>query len=275
LAVDDVGANAGTLSMLAILEPDLIKLDLRVVQGEPTPAIARILDCVYAESERTGATILAEGIETARHASFARSMGAVLAQGRHLGRPRPMPPLPQPPMQPIRLRSWQGLTVRTPFDATSDCPTSRATARLLLPLGMQVAAGGVDLIESAMLLAVFPKTHMFGAAEHGRFARLAQHGVITGVLGPDIPAHPGGGIRGGQLDSDDVLNGEWAIVGLSPHTAGAMLARAIPRSRADFEFAVTHDRRRVIAAARCLLRRLGPAEGHGPTDVTWDDENSM
>ena len=92
------------------------------------------------------------------------------------------------------------------------------------------------------------------------------------MLGPGIPAHSGGGIRGGHLDTEDALKTEWAIVGLSPHTAGAMLARAIPGKPSEFEFAVTHDRQRVVAAARCLLRRLGPAEGQSPTGITWDDE---
>ncbi len=271
LAVDDVGANAGTLSMLAILEPDLIKLDLQVVQGKPTPAIAKILNCVYAESERTDATILAEGVQGPRHASAARSIGATLAQGRYLGRPGPIATTPPVPPHALSMQSRPISTVPTPFDAVRGRPVSRATARMLHPVGLQVAYDGVDLIESATLLALFPDSHMFGATEHNRFSRLARQGVLAGVLGPGIATHPGGGIRGGHLDPDDALNTEWAIVGLSPHTAGAMLARAIPGTRSEFAFAVTHDRRRVVAAARCLLRRLGPAEGQSPTDITWED----
>ena len=271
LAVDDVGANAGTLSMLAILEPDLIKLDLPVVQGKPTPAIAKILNCVYAQSERTNATILAEGVEGPRHASAARSIGAALAQGRYFGRPGPIPTHPSAPPYALSVQSRPVSIVRTPFEAIRGRPTSRATARLLHPVGLQVAFDGVDLVESATLLALFPQPHMFGPAEHNRFSRLARQGVLAGVLGPGMATHPGGGIRGGHLDPDDVLNTEWAVVGLSPHTAGAMLARAIPGTRSEFAFAVTHDRRRVVAAARCLLRRLGPAEGQSPTGITWED----
>lgn len=270
LAVDDVGANAGTLSMLAILEPELIKLDLQVVQGKPTPAIAKILNCVYAESERTSAIIVAEGVQGSRHARAAASIGAMLAQGQYFGRPGPIPTSPPAPPNALSVQASPVSIVPTPFDAARGRPTSRATARLLHPVGLQVAYDGVDLIESATLLALFPDPHMFGSTEYNRFSRLARQGVLAGVLGPGIAAHPGGGIRGGQLDPDDALNAEWAIVGLSPHTAGAMLARAIPGTRSEFAFAVTHDRRRVIAAARCLLRRLGPAEGKSPTDITWE-----
>jgi hypothetical protein len=37
-----------------------------------------------------------------------------------------------------------------------------------------------------------------------------------------------------------------------------VLARQIPEAASQFEFGVTHDRQRIIPAARCLLRRLGP-----------------
>lgn len=261
LAVDDVGANIRTLSMLSLLEPELIKLDLQMVHSEPTPAMARILDSVFAEAERSGATVLAEGVETARQADFARSMGVELGQGRYFGRPRAMPTRPQPPEQPLRIEPRPTTTVRLPFDATRGLRTSRATPRLLLPLGLQVGLAGVDSAESATLLALVPRPKLFGDVEFGNFARLAGQGVLTGVLGSGISEEPGSGIRGGSMEADDLLKREWAVVGLSSHSAGAMLARAVPGSRTEYEFAVTHDRERVIAAARCLLRRLGPAEG--------------
>lgn len=88
----------------------------------------------------------------------------------------------------------------------------------------------------------------------------------------DEAARPGDGIRGGHIDVGGVFTGQWAVVALGPHIAGAMLARAAPGSHSKFEFTVTHDRQRVTAAARCLLRWLGPTEGRSPTDITWDNQ---
>jgi EAL domain-containing protein (putative c-di-GMP-specific phosphodiesterase class I) len=59
----------------------VIKLDLRLVQGQPSPEQAAIVSAVAAERERTGAAILAEGIETEEHLLVARSLGATLGQG--------------------------------------------------------------------------------------------------------------------------------------------------------------------------------------------------
>jgi DICT domain-containing protein len=56
------------------------------------------------------------------------------------------------------------------------------------------------------------------------------------------------------------LASEWTVVVLSPHFAGALIARDMGDPRRDvdrrFEFVVTHDRHRVTAAARCLVDRV-------------------
>jgi hypothetical protein len=49
---------------LPFVDPEVIKLDLRLVQERPSPAIAAIVHAVNAQSERSGAVLLAEGIET-------------------------------------------------------------------------------------------------------------------------------------------------------------------------------------------------------------------
>jgi hypothetical protein len=57
---------------------------------------------------------------------------------------------------------------------------------------------------------------------------------------------------------DWTLDRQWALLALSPSAAGALIARAVPDS-AEFEYAITHDRQRVVTAARCLFRRFGPS----------------
>jgi EAL domain-containing protein (putative c-di-GMP-specific phosphodiesterase class I) len=65
VALDDVGAEPASLAVMPFVRPDVIKLDLRLIQGRTTAEVARIVNAVGAQSERTGAHILAEGIETA------------------------------------------------------------------------------------------------------------------------------------------------------------------------------------------------------------------
>jgi EAL domain-containing protein (putative c-di-GMP-specific phosphodiesterase class I) len=87
VALDDVGAEPAGLAVLPFVRPDAIKLDLRLVQGRSSAEEARIVNAVRAQAEATGARILAEGVETRRHAEVAQAMGATVGQGWLYGRP--------------------------------------------------------------------------------------------------------------------------------------------------------------------------------------------
>ena len=56
VALDDVGTEADTLAMMALLAPEVIKLDLALVQGSPDAEIAEVVHAVAAQAERSGAT---------------------------------------------------------------------------------------------------------------------------------------------------------------------------------------------------------------------------
>src|ERR1700761_6484302 len=76
---------------MPFLAPDVIKLDRGLTQDLVPPSVgARVINAVRAEAERSGATILAEGIETERHLERALAMGAKLGQGWLFGRPGPL-----------------------------------------------------------------------------------------------------------------------------------------------------------------------------------------
>src|SRR4051812_6699829 len=92
VALDDVGADRRSLALMPFVAPDVIKLDLRLVQDHPSPAIAAIVHAVNAEAERSGAILLAEGIETPAQREVALALGARYGQGWLFGRPGALPP---------------------------------------------------------------------------------------------------------------------------------------------------------------------------------------
>ncbi|MDQ2755499.1 MAG: EAL domain-containing protein, partial [Actinomycetota bacterium] len=136
IALDDVGAERSSLALLPLLRPDVIKLDLSIVQQQTTGDIAEIVVAVNAEAERSGAVILAEGIETEKHLEFARGLGARLGQGWLLGRPGPLPDLsnmtaPAPGAIPIEHRPGLVLDA-SPFALAAAHSTPRAARKALL-----------------------------------------------------------------------------------------------------------------------------------------------
>jgi EAL domain-containing protein (putative c-di-GMP-specific phosphodiesterase class I) len=126
IALDDVGADVASQAMMPLLRPDVIKLDRSVVQEPTSPAAIAVAYAVRAEANRTGALILAEGIETDQHLAAASALGATLGQGWLLGRPEALPKRIRPPAITLpRLRSSLS-SGATPFDiasATRSSPT--------------------------------------------------------------------------------------------------------------------------------------------------------
>ncbi len=81
IALDDIGADPAALGMISLLAPDVIKLDRGLVQAPPASwAQAYVVNAVLTEASRTGAAVLAEGIETDQHVQAAVAMGATLGQ---------------------------------------------------------------------------------------------------------------------------------------------------------------------------------------------------
>jgi EAL domain-containing protein (putative c-di-GMP-specific phosphodiesterase class I) len=87
IALDDVGAVPDSLALLPFVAPDVIKLDLGLIQRAPSLDQARIMAAVMAYVERTGATLVAEGIETEAHLERAIALGATMGQGWYFGPP--------------------------------------------------------------------------------------------------------------------------------------------------------------------------------------------
>jgi EAL domain-containing protein (putative c-di-GMP-specific phosphodiesterase class I) len=262
IALDDVGEDPRSIALMPLLHPDVIKLDMAFVQQPMTRERARVVHAVAAEAERTGAIVLAEGIETEAHVALARSLGAVLGQGWHFGRPGELRPAPAAPM--IGRPAIDVNSVRdTPFEHLRDRREIRVgTKSQLLQMSLALEEQALLQGESAILLSTFQESRYFPASTRARYASLARDAAFVGALACDLESEPAPGVRGAALDTQDSLRGEWDVVVLGPHFAGAFVARDLGDTGHDgsrrFQYVVTHDRQLVAAAATRLMRRILP-----------------
>jgi EAL domain-containing protein (putative c-di-GMP-specific phosphodiesterase class I) len=258
LALDDVGADVRAMSMLPVIRPDVIKLDLKVTQGAPSPEAMTVLHLAYEEVERTGATILAEGVETKAHEEVVRYLGAPLAQGWLYGKPTDDPAPAAEHEAHMAIRSELGLEdVRSPFEVLGGQQISRAPRELVRSLADEVFRHGQHLLSPALLLVLVPDPEVLTKHHLSALSEIASRQVMTGVIGAGMPPEPAPGVRGSQKH-DPALDRQYAIIAVSPSTAVAVLARQAHSTQPDFYFGVIHDRPRITTAARCLLRQLGP-----------------
>lgn len=273
VAIDDVGAEPASLAMMPLVRPDVIKLDLSVIQGRPDQDVARTVNGVLAEVERTGATVLAEGIESKRHAALAYSVGATLGQGWKFGRPGPLPHQWQSPPPPIVAVKPAIVTPATPFEVvTRRRPARSATRQLLRSLSRQLEYRAADPADPSVLVACFEDATHLSPAVAGEYARIAEAAVMVATFGRGMPPEPAKKVRGTALADDDPLAQEWVVVAVAAHFGAALVARRPRRSITDstvdhsedaqgarYDFAVTYERDLVIAAAHSLVQRISIA----------------
>jgi EAL domain-containing protein (putative c-di-GMP-specific phosphodiesterase class I) len=97
VALDDVGAGWSSLSLLAAVRPEVVKLEKSLVQELPDDGARTVLKAVTDLAHQLGAVVVAEGVETERLADEVTALGADLGQGWLFGRPvRPRPPVEEP-----------------------------------------------------------------------------------------------------------------------------------------------------------------------------------
>ena len=263
IALDDVGADDRSLALLPLLEPDVIKLDLRLVQDRPSTDQAAIVSAVAVERERTGAQILAEGIENEQHLAVARSLGATLGQGWHWGRPGPADARRRAARRCTAARAAAGAWGRR--RSRSSPPSGRPRRRprrLLLPISHHLEHRALRIGEGAVILSAFQEAKHFTPKTLRRYETLVRGASLVAAFGVGLGDEPVAGVRGAHIDAGDALAGEWSVVVLGPHFAGALVAKDLgdtgPDRERRFEFATVYDRGLVIAAAQTLLARIAP-----------------
>jgi len=259
IALDDVGSDSSTLALLPLVAPTLIKLDRTVVQATPDEGVAKVLNAVEEEVERAGAVIIAEGVESPQDLRRAIAYGAQLGQGHLFGAPAPLPPGSRRPRRQVALNRSAPLIVASPFDALAGESDGVADADLLFALTRHLdscAEGSAP----ALCVNLLPAGQSLDQAELRRLARLAESGTFTAVLGPDVPADPGQGVRGIGQGRTPHSTDQWAAITVGPCANAAVLARRVPEADGEWMYGRIHDRTRVIAAARTLARLVGPVE---------------
>ena len=89
LAYDDFGAGQARLAELIEVPPDVLKFDVKLIQGLPTASESRrsTVAALIRIVEDLDVVPLAEGIETQEESDICRELGFKLAQGYLFGRP--------------------------------------------------------------------------------------------------------------------------------------------------------------------------------------------
>lgn len=265
VAVDDVGAQSGSLALLPLIRPDVIKLDMRVVQERLSAELAEVVNAVTAQEESSGVVVVAKGIENEQHLATALAVGARYGQGRFLGRPERLPrPLPATGDGLDLVRAAPPEVSGAPFDLLKrEATVRRAPKRMVYSISRHLERQAAGLGRGAIVLTTFEGKHLFGEATQRRYAAMAKDAALVAAIGPGLGADPAPGVRGSRTGDDDPTLSDWSVIVIGHHFAAALASRGLDHDgRPDLErerdFLVTYDRAHVIEAASLLLGKLLP-----------------
>jgi EAL domain-containing protein (putative c-di-GMP-specific phosphodiesterase class I) len=234
VSLDDVGADSRSLALMPLVYPDVIKLDLRLLDARGPVDLARVITAVGAEAERRHATVLAEGIDSEERLAMARAAGATLGQGFLLGEPGALPdPLPKPG-RGLRLAGSGG-------DASGPLPYERVTNWKRPTRGPLELAERTAALLSSQAAALGPTGMLLAAPANAEVAPAARYAALRAVLGFVGVLEPG------------VLERTWTEVVLGPGYGACFVAR---EHDDGWRFATSYDSELIVECALLLMARM-------------------
>ena len=256
VALDDVGVSPRSLSVLPLIESDVIKLQRGITNASPDANLGELLSLLRSQSERTGAAVVCQGIESEEEGQVALSFGGTHVQGYAIGYPEGLSDAP------LRIRSlgpvgasW-GEPCSTPFELVANSSQVRTgTENLMLALTLDLKRQALRS-GNAVILSSFERTVGAPAAVASRYEVLADRCGFVVALGEDLGKMRG--VFSGDVEGSDPLSGERAIVVMTPQFSAALLGRMAGGSGNDgkYAYALIYERAQGTRAARMLTGYL-------------------
>ncbi|SNT20200.1 EAL domain, c-di-GMP-specific phosphodiesterase class I (or its enzymatically inactive variant) [Asanoa hainanensis] len=255
VALDDVGVEPSSLAAMPLVNPDIIKIDRSVVQAHSsTWAVSHVVNAVLHEAARSGAQILAEGIEDEGNLEVAKSLGATLAQGYLFGRPGPLPASADRSALELARVTPRQVPEETPFEMLSRTDAVNfTTPPLLAAMTGHIENQALHTSDAAILVVNLADAANLDDEARLRYGYITTRGIEVYVLGHGIERTPAGRARGVPLAADDPLVHERTVLFIGSHYASGVFAR---EQDDGFEAGVCYDRERVVEATLPLVRRL-------------------
>lgn len=265
IALDDVGSAPESLALLPLLQPDIIKLDLSLVQaraGDPHDlGVARILHATLAQATATGAALVVEGIETEEQLDLARAFGAQYGQGFLLGRPAPLPdPLVTPSAAvPLLPRLMDRSIAPGAFAVVASAvPTRRLPREALLEVARQLLAQACVLDPQPVVMVCANDDDLLPDSLAGLLAGLRGLALV-GLVGSPACTKRVPQVRTRELDATDPARDDFDVVVVSPHYAATLVSRPALSEPGRYDAVLTFERPLAVTAANALTRRLEPS----------------
>ncbi|MCU1675158.1 MAG: hypothetical protein JWN77_3271 [Frankiales bacterium] len=264
IALDDAGANAASVALLPVLAPDIVKLDRPLLAPRLDRQARAALTAITAYVRRSGAVLLAEGIETEADLQRARELGARWGQGYLFGRPQALSgvdverPAPRSGPDAAGPAAWDLLPDSDALVQLAaggprlvvDLPWLHAQLAATVDLAAAAPDNSIVLVSAGAPGAVLPELV-------DRLHRLQASCAYVGLQLPTVAADVPRSLRATAATGSAAARREIAAVVMTPEACLGISGRLLDDGRV--EVALSTDAVTLAAVARLLLSRLPAA----------------
>ena len=248
IALDDIGARAESLTALALVRPDIVKLDMSLLKPSNRHHAAATTVALAGYRERRPVRVVAEGVETSADVEVAMSLGATHLQGYFFGRPAPIEQLEPATTAPF---DWSALEL-------GHGTVRRTGRRQLVALSHHIEslAAGPDTV----VLASVQRADHYTPAMFRQYAALARRCGLVAVMGVGLAPGVRNGVHHGRLQPGDPHAARWSVLVLQSTGSVALFADQVDADdacgRTLFDHRITRNHDEIEAAARRLIQSL-------------------
>jgi EAL domain-containing protein (putative c-di-GMP-specific phosphodiesterase class I) len=264
VVLNDLEVSAAALSLLPTLEPDLIRLDQRVIR-HGSERSGEALTAALTEAEQRGTALLVDNVEE-RPGTIARFALAGYLQGHYLGAEGPLPATVPTPVVPVPLRDPE-TTGLTPWQVIAESGglmssgvADESVDRLVRQFVTQAArATGQPVV--GVVTSRYRRTTAAAAARH---REALENAPVTLLVGQDMGVYGDWRTRAAEPPADHPLAAELCLVALAATHASVLAARptAVVNGQAtSWDVGVSHNPPTVRRVMRELLHHVDRLAG--------------
>lgn len=264
ICVDGFGVSEYAVTMLSLIEPDIIVTGPELLTRTSEPAMARLAHALAAHVERSHAVVIAEGVDTEALRMSAQTIGATYGLGALY------PPVDDPaafadetvvPLPDAPVWSTPAADTTTPYlIGSAGHQPRRGTKHLLIEMSKALEAQAAAAGGAVIVLGTFQHARNFTSQTSVRWKQLADTAGLAGVYGVGLAPMIDGNVIHAPLDETDDIVNEWNVAVLSPHFCALLAARDLhdegPDMERTFDFVQSYERLTVTQAVHSILSRF-------------------
>ncbi|WP_207843522.1 DICT sensory domain-containing protein [Williamsia soli] len=263
ICVDLLGITNRAMTLLWLIDPDVIIMTAELLARDDA-ATAQLAHGLTAHVERSGALVIAEGVDTEARRIAAQTIGADYGIGKLFPPVAELAALGTEPSDPLPLqqsRRHPSEAATTPYSiASAEHRPRRGDKRLLIEMSKALEVQASTAGPGVLVLGTFQEAKQFTPLTAKRWRVLADRAGFAGVYGVGLSHMLDGNVQHAPLDPTDDLVNEWTVVVLGPHSAALLAARDrddhVPDLDRTFDVVQSYDRDLATRAAHSILTRF-------------------